>query len=448
MLVLPGTIILLVCHILRPFELFDGLRGLPLLHVACASAIAGYLLDLRVGLSSFRWTKFATAACLWAIWAVVATIVSAPSAAVPKAIEMVILLVSTLLIAVGVNHLRAFETVATAILACSVWICIVCVHQSFQPLECVTFDPELAWSGDPTGVSCTDRRDCEGGDIFAMCARVGLFGVSSYYERVRYIGILQDPNEVAMFVGSCMPLAIAFYQRKPGMRRRVLLIVVAVLTVWTVMLTQSRGGMVVLAAVFGSYAIQRWGIVRTLKYAWPFFALAYGYLATRPERADAEESTMKRLGCQLAGVEMMMKQPLTGVGVGQFIQHHDQTAHNTYVLSAAETGIVGFWAWATSAFLALKSAMFAQKAGDENSPSKIWGVAVATSLVGMFVGIFFLSFAYHPTLWALFALAAVLPSVANRQATVTVRPGELGKLLLGCMAIMLTVYVYTTTKLT
>jgi O-antigen ligase len=331
---------------------------------------------------------------------------------------------------------------------CSVWICIVCLHQSFQPLECVYFDPENPSMVNPTGESCLDKSDCAASDeAFRDCSRIGLFGVGSVGPRVRYTGILQDPNEVAMLVASCIPIAIAFTELRPTFWRKVGLAVFSVLVVLTVQATQSRGGQLVLAAVVLTYTVKRYGLARAASVLAPLALVGLVLLSGGGGgREDAEESSLKRLGCMLAGTEMLWRSPLTGVGWGQFQQYHDQTAHNAYILAAAETGFLGLLLWTLVAYGALRGLYDLGTARGAEPRARAWSIALATSLTGMFVGIFFLSFTYHLVLWVFFGLAVSLHACLGPRVPRRITIKEVLLLAVACLLTMVTVYFYAQAK--
>lgn len=449
MLLLPGTLLLVIFYIARPFELLEPLRGLPLLHLVCGAALLGYGVDIRTGLLPFRVSRLTKLTLLWLGWALFATAIVAPSALSHKLVELAILLVTVHLIGNGLRSLDGFERIAGTMLACALWICFICCHQSLQPLQCVDVDPDNPMSTYATGIGCADRSDCDGGDGFKVdCAHVGLFNISSIMARVRYIGILQDPNEVAMLVSASLPLAIAFYQRKQTRFTKLVLWVMVGLVIWTIQASQSRGGQVVLAVVLGTFAVQKWGWRKTLARSWPILVGIIIASSLQTHREDAEESTLKRLGCQLAGLEMLGRHLLTGVGLGQFTQYHDQTAHNAYVLAAAEGGLPGIFSWAMVPYYSIKTALATARSGEPGSPARIWGTAMATSVTGLLAGIFFLSFCYHPVLWLFFAMASSLGHVfPSAGQSVRLRVPEVIAVWAACGAVLLFIYFYASAKL-
>ena len=73
-------------------------------------------------------------------------------------------------------------------------------------------------TGSYDGRPCVTPRECYLGDAEPggqyMCEHIGWFGTTSVGNgRVRYRGVLQDPNELALAGGIGLPLAFALGQR-------------------------------------------------------------------------------------------------------------------------------------------------------------------------------------------------------------------------------------------
>src|SRR6185312_14513083 len=107
---------------------------------------------------------------------------------------------------------------------------------------------EGAIEGKPDGRFCDNSEQCRGPDadpgLEYRCEHVGLLGTYSVEERVRYRGDLQDPNECALTIcAGGMALLIGFALRKKGAGKLAMYGGVA-LVIYTVFLTQSRGGLV------------------------------------------------------------------------------------------------------------------------------------------------------------------------------------------------------------
>src|SRR3546814_19551279 len=69
-------------------------------------------------------------------------------------------------------------------------------------------------------------------------------------------------------------------------------------------------------------------------------------LPTRMQELDAgESSAYGRIESWYDGIQMFLANPVFGVGVGNFTDHTRLTAHNSFVLVLAATGIVGYTVW-------------------------------------------------------------------------------------------------------
>src|SRR5690606_26370348 len=94
------------------------------------------------------------------------------------------------------------------------------VHQSMAPTECVIAprgEGNHNETGTPTGRPClkalTCYTDAEDPSADFLCERVGVLGTHSISNRVRYRGVLQDPNELAVALSSGLALLIGLWVR-------------------------------------------------------------------------------------------------------------------------------------------------------------------------------------------------------------------------------------------
>lgn len=164
--------------------------------------------------------------------------------------------------------------------------------------------------------------------------------------RIQYIGIFSDPNDLGMLFVLCLPMA--FYLAGGGALvglRRIFWMSIAGLLLYGIYLTDSRGAMLALIAMVGGYLWLRRGPVTAA-------ALAIGsllvlqLLPSRLHELDAQESSaLGRIEAWYDGFQMFLGSPLYGVGTGRFTEYHPITAHNSLVLVLAENGFVGFVLW-------------------------------------------------------------------------------------------------------
>ena len=156
------------------------------------------------------------------------------------------------------------------------------------------------------------------------------------------------------------------------------------LGLWAVILTQSRGGQLVIVTVLMFMFVWRFG--------WKGVAVAL--LAALPvlllggrQDAEADESTLERLELLTEGVSLFIAHPFRGVGLDQFADQVNSpshlTAHNSYLLAAAEIGFPGFFLWSGIVWTSLKIPITAIKRVSLSPEIR----TIATSLLVSFGGI-------------------------------------------------------------
>ncbi len=244
---------------------------------------------------------------------------------------------------------------------------------------------------------------------------MGLLGTTSVGQRVRYRGILQDPNETSLAVGSVLPVAFALREHRASLFRTFLL-VVAVLTVSTcVVMSQSRGGQLVVAAVFGTYFVKKYGLKGAI-----FGGVMALPLLLLGGRDDSKEgSADERVEVMAEGVEFIRAQPITGIGWNQYSEwnSHGLTAHNSYLLAIAELGPIGFFLFTLVLYTSFKIIILGMKKYAGNPEARIasvWSMGLLAAFVGCCVGSFFLSFTYHNVLWIFIGLTGAYWSAVRR----------------------------------
>ena len=414
MFILPGVLGLVLLIFVRPFEFIEALQSIPMLYLAFGLAIFGYAVDVRLGFSDVRPAPQLLWSILFFLWCVITGVVKAPGELMAEVFRIVIGLTLFYLVAHGVRTFRMFEILAASVLACSLFVCAICVHQGFSEKQCISLSAQEGRlsTGSPDGRACEEPLDCYGPEAEPghsyRCEKIGLLGTTAIGNRVRYLGLLQDPNEVSLVVAAALPFAFAFYQRRKTAVRLGLAAVATVLVGMTVMLSQSRGGQIVFLAVLGVYFLKKYGI-------WGAGIGAVGALPVLLLGGrggdEASESALERLECWYTGAAMFLADPMFGVGVGQFTQHHFLTAHNSYVLAAGELGLVGTVVWVCIMWLSVKiplTAVFDLEGVEGAETARVWSLAMLASLSAMTVGVFFLSFNYHYILWLFIGLTGAL----------------------------------------
>lgn len=454
---LPFVLVLTAFIYLKPQEFMPALRALPMLYLVFGLALAGVVLDIGRGGIAARLPMQTIYVLAFAGWALVDLAIRDPSS-VPRWI-------STIGVGVGIFFAVSLAAATSAgvhkyarlLLVLALTLAAVGAHQSVQPFVCFRLDEEAGANiDDPIydGYPCDTWRDCmehAGSDSEDwLCERAGVWGTSSVAKgRVRYRGSLADPNELALVVGSALPFGFAMHERRRTKIRLLLLLSALGLAGWAIVRTESRGGQLVFATVMGLYFIRRlriWGAIVGCIVALPVLLLG------GRSGASADASAMERIEAWYEAIDMLKSSPLLGVGPGLFVDHHHLTAHNAYLLVVAETGIIGLFLWTISIYCSFKipAKLWWESDGRLDSTLAAIAPALLVAFAGIFVGIFFLSFAYHHVLYLFMGLAGALGLAARRfipEFDVDVSAREMLALAVGCIAFVGLMFVYTRVRL-
>ncbi|TWT17244.1 O-antigen ligase family protein [Luteimonas marina] len=232
--------------------------------------------------------------------------------------------------------------------------------------------------------------------------------------RIQYVGIFSDPNDLAMLFVMAIPMA-ALLAGRGGMLglRRLFWWAVALLLVYGVYLTDSRGAFLAVMAMAGVWL---W-LKRGLLIAGTLGAVGMTVLMmlpTRMQELDAgESSAYGRIETWYDGIQMFLGYPIFGVGVNNFTEHTYLTAHNSFVLVLAETGIIGYTVWLPMVVYCFMMPIMVLRLPenlDDAEHQPLWtaerrmAMTLLIAQVGFFACAFFLSRSYVILLYILLGL--------------------------------------------
>lgn len=419
MFTLPGLIALLVAHYTKLHEMSPLLQSLPVMPALYIAACIGFLLDLRFRLVRAEACPQLRLVLPLGLW----TLVSAALSGGGIGHELDTTLASFvlfLLIAHGLQTFRALRLVALSILAISLFLGVVAVVQARSPFECVLLsanvDPGVV--GKPDGRTCETaaecRADAEPGDDY-VCERTGPFQTTSVgHGRVRFRGNLKDPNELALVLVIALPLAMGLLAQRASAIPILVPVTSLAITLPVVISTASRTGQLAFVAVIAAFLLHQVSLKRLLAVALPaVLALLVGdrWVEAR------DQFSMDHVEAWGTGMDMFRSSPLWGIGKSQFIEHHGLTAHNTFVLVAAEQGLVGLILWVGVLYSGFKIAVLAlrrYRGSDETTLPYAWARILLATLVGVTIGANLLSLAYHPVIWVFLALPGAFHMAVRR----------------------------------
>ena len=427
MFLIPGITALFAFVYLRLHEVFEALRPVTLNSILILLVFA-YLLDFRLGFARPRPSPIAALLAAVVLLSALSLGIKAPGAFEDRFVILSVSIISYVFVSQGLQSLRALAVGASVLLALNLFLMGVGVHQGLSPPVCFLQNPGTDPAAEVVeGRPCATAVQCsEAGPAGAeyTCEHPGLLGTHSIVGRVRYLGLLEDPNELAMAISTAIPLAFALYQLRRSRLRFAILLLALAGGFTCVIMTKSRSGQLSMLAALGVYFVRRFG--RRGLLAGAILALPVLLLGGRSGE-EADSSSDERLECWRAAIDMWRENPLLGVGQGQFGENHYLTAHNSVWLTLAELGPLGLLCWTATVYVSFKIVVRASidfRDHPQAAEVRTWGTALLASLSALAISSFFLSVAYHPVVWIFFALvAAYYAAIQNHHPGWKVRFG-------------------------
>jgi O-antigen ligase len=261
-------------------------------------------------------------------------------------------------------------------------------------------------------------------------------GMAAYGEGYRPGWVVGDANYFTIAALAVMPIAFELVLIGRNKLQKAYAVVCTLLIFAAVTLGASRGGFL------GIVLMVLYLIARSRKPArnlFMVFVLTLPVLLFAPNSpinrffhpdAGDQASVSKHLVGWEAGLNMIRKNPLTGVGFGNYkavVTRYDKSgevrldphvAHNAYLEIAAELGIPAilvYWALLGSAlYSAGKTRKRARARGAETLAALALGCQA--SIIGAGVGIFFVSGQYTRLLWFVLCATMVMPLLVPARA--------------------------------
>lgn len=249
------------------------------------------------------------------------------------------------------------------------------------------------------------------GGIRQYWTGIGWGGQTLIKGRIQGVGIFGDPNDLAQAFLVAVPLVHARFSSRSPLKNLLMYSLFAIFT-YATFLTNSRGGILSLLFVFFLLSAHRFG----KRLGVVIGALLVGaLLLAGPSRmgqvTSNESSAQGRLAAWSEGLQMLKANPIEGVGYGRFLEYNSLTAHNSFVLCVAETGLLGGFFWVGLlyvAFLGLRRARLVKVPDDATLDMIRWSNDATIALIGYLSGAFFLSRTYNIVLYMVVGFAAAL----------------------------------------
>jgi O-antigen ligase len=272
-------------------------------------------------------------------------------------------------------------------------------------------------------------------------------GVRGFYRIEGYMGgsgLTGNPNDLALMLNLIVPIAgvLVFISRGMG---RLVALGALLIAIAAIVLTFSRAGFMTLAASFLMFL----AVLARRKAAGAAIGLLVLAVCVPPllpqgyvERlstitnieADRTGSAQGRWRDIQAAVEVVAKNPVIGVGIGQDIlamnaQRGDDwtQVHNAYLQYAVDLGVPGVLLFAWLHLLCYRTARAVEKRAAREPAHRdltLLAAGVQVSLVAFFIAAMFHPIAYQFYFFSIGGLAVSLRNIWHAESTVVTAPGR------------------------
>lgn len=244
-------------------------------------------------------------------------------------------------------------------------------------------------------------------------------------EKTRFSGVgrFDNANEQALMMNIALPFLLLLI-KDHGFKRISLLSGSALLvTTYMTIQTASRAGflgyLAILMFSFGGKNKGRQLLLTVVLIAMTAPLLSSSYMSDRVGSTSLTNSDMSaqgRIDAWYAAKVMIKSHPLFGVGKGNFIEHYELMAHNSLLLVAAETGLIGAFFWVMLIVLAFKSLNRIENMKLGATDDQRYLMRITTSLklalIGFLVTSFFGNQCYNAFLIMFMALPHAMEKIA------------------------------------
>lgn len=268
--------------------------------------------------------------------------------------------------------------------------------------------------------------------------RLGLMTVEGYRASGRGGGIFGNSNDMALFLVTLVPIALALLLESRSLSRKFLYGGGTVLMVTAIVLTYSRGGFIGLVIAL-TFLAWKTGQRRRLEIITLGFLMVAAFLALVPGYAmrlasilipslDPLGSSEARSGELFRSLYVAIRHPLLGIGMGNYaseMSYRGLVTHNSYTQVAAEMGMAALVCYTMFVVKPLKKlGQIARETYEVRRNSHYYYLAVGlqASLVGYLVCSFFASVAYLWYVYYLVAYAVCLRRLYESETAKAVMP--------------------------
>ena len=187
------------------------------------------------------------------------------------------------------------------------------------------------------------------------------------YLRLSSSGVFNDPNDLCLVLAVGLALCAYHLIERASTLATLLSIALVPYLLYALVLTQSRGGLLAVAAMFASLSVSRFGAKRALPLAVGGILALLMLAGSRQSSIGATGTAQDRLQLWNEGLMAWQSNPFLGFGYLQYEEEIGQVAHNSYVHAFVESGLFGGIAFVGIFFTALLGLASAPRIDDEET---------------------------------------------------------------------------------
>jgi hypothetical protein len=239
--------------------------------------------------------------------------------------------------------------------------------------------------------------------------------------RLRSIGIFNDPNDVCLVLGLGIQIGLYFAGDKQRGPIRFAWLAPVALFGYTLIRTQSRGGL--LGVMLGLFVLgcARYGWKKAIAAAVIAVPLLLAFAGGRQMdfNLDGEDTGQQRVQLWAEGFARFMQSPLFGIGASQYVEEVGLVAHNSFVHAYTELGLFGGSLFVGAFYCGLAGLPRAETTTATNPlDSELMRLRphVMAMVVGYVVGLWSLSRNYVAPTYLTLGLAAVYCRLSAEQS--------------------------------
>ncbi len=238
-------------------------------------------------------------------------------------------------------------------------------------------------------------------------------------------GIFNDPNDLALAIVCVLPLCL-FWVTDPARRFcRPLWLAVILLGGYAIFLTHSRGGFLALAAGLAVFLYVRFGARYLLLLGMVLFPVLLLAFAGRMTSFSTDDGTgQSRIQLWSDYLVAFQMAPLFGNGMNNYATYSRLVAHNAFIHSYAELGVIGGTLFLGAFYFAMHGLYLLRRwpgqveAGPADPELRRLHPYLLAMVASYTVGILFLSLCYMVPTYTILGVATVYQRLHARQTSI------------------------------